>query len=609
MNTTASPHTHSRSWRYLPLLMAIFLLVVAASRMIHLPGQNPDADEIWSVWQTFGTPQQIVTWTPYDWPPLYYLALGAWTHVAGITPVMVRLLSVLVFLPGVACLYAAVRRMADSRAAWLAAFAFSAFGYSIFLSILIRGYAFLVALAPAMLWLTLRYFARPKFGRAVWLGLCMAVMFYTHYTSVLVFALIGLFTLIVYRGKIWRWWLPGLIAAILAGPLIVSKLSLTATRASGAGIILPPPLKAIPGVFGDFTGAAVILWAVLFILATLLAVSNWRQRSGRTLALAMWVLAIPAMYFSNGFLGFRNLRYMWWGVLCLALWIGWGLARLPRDLAFIAGLVMILAMFTPIQYASYSGMIIWPWLQNFDGLSQHIQGGDVVLIDPKLKIDSGEGWDYFTRIYFPQGLDFVTDPTGYRRVWYASIGGNETPDIKNALMNGRVAATFFGPPTFLFRLYEAPADTTGILFENGMRFHGVDLLDNATPDVPVRHEGETLRLRLWWSVDQLPALDYSIGVYFMAEDGSKLLSQTDGPPQLSDLSGVRKDLTPINTSQLLPGSFYVDEREITIPDPTSTGTYAVYLTVYDAATNTKVAAPGVNADKLLLIQRISVKSW
>src|SRR5262249_31096383 len=111
MNTITPQNSFARGSRYLAIIFATFLVVVAASRMIHLPGLNPDADEIWSVWQTFGTPQQIVAWTPYDWPPLYYLTLGAWTQIAGITPIMVRFLSVLVFLPGVACLFAAVRRM------------------------------------------------------------------------------------------------------------------------------------------------------------------------------------------------------------------------------------------------------------------------------------------------------------------------------------------------------------------------------------------------------------------------------------------------------------------------------------------------------------------
>ncbi len=608
MTTTESHNKSSLTYRYLPLLIAIFLLVVATSRMIRVPGLNPDADEIWSVWQTFGTPQQIVSWTPYDWPPLYYLALGGWTHIAGITPVMARFLSILVFLPGVACLYAAVRRMQESRTAWLAIVAFAALGDSIFLSTLIRGYAFLIALAPVMLWLTLRYFARPTFWRAAWLGLCMAVMFYTHYTSVLCFALIGLYTLIVYRRRVWHWWLPGLVAAILAGPLIVSKLSLVSTRASAAVITLPPPWQAIPRTFGEFTGPAVAFWAVLFITATILALITRRRLMAPTLALGLWVLVIPAMYFSNAFLGFWNLRYMWWGVFVLAVWIAWGLAFLPRPILTVTGAAMLLAMFIPIPYESYSGMTLWPWIQNFNGLAEHIQGGDVVLIDPRLKIDSGEGWDYFTRVYFPQGLTFVTDPTPYHRVWYAS-DSNPTPEILAGLNKGRVAATFFGTPGFLIRLYETPPDPAGILFDNGMRFQGVEVLDHATPDVPVRHEGESVRLHLWWSVDHPPALDYSIGVYFMPEDGSRLIAQTDGPPQLVDLSGVRTDLPLINTSQMFPGQFYIDQRTISIPNPTETGNYAIYLTIYDSATNTKVAAPGVNADKLLLIQRISVKSW
>src|SRR5260221_6833376 len=180
--------------RYLPLVLAALLLIVAASRLIRLPGLIPDTDEIWSIWQTFGTPQQILSWTPYDWPPLYYLALGAWKEIAGFNPVMLRFLSVLVFLPGVASIYRAGRRMFGESGAWLAAITFAAFGYVNFLSTLICGYAFLIALTPLMLWLILCYFARPTRWRAVWLGVCMAVMFYSPLNSLFVFALIWLFT-------------------------------------------------------------------------------------------------------------------------------------------------------------------------------------------------------------------------------------------------------------------------------------------------------------------------------------------------------------------------------------------------------------------------------
>lgn len=56
---------------------ALTLLLIAASRVLLLSHLSFDHDEVWSVWQTFGTPQEIIARTPFDWPAGYYLSLGA----------------------------------------------------------------------------------------------------------------------------------------------------------------------------------------------------------------------------------------------------------------------------------------------------------------------------------------------------------------------------------------------------------------------------------------------------------------------------------------------------------------------------------------------------
>src|SRR5258706_1376763 len=108
-----------------PLVLALVLLAVAARRLIRFQGPTPDTDEVWSIWQTFGTPQQIVSWTPYDWPPLYFLLLGGWKELVGITPLVLRYLSLLAFLPSVAAMYRAAWKMFGREAALPVAIAFA----------------------------------------------------------------------------------------------------------------------------------------------------------------------------------------------------------------------------------------------------------------------------------------------------------------------------------------------------------------------------------------------------------------------------------------------------------------------------------------------------
>src|SRR5258708_13115294 len=83
------PHlARQRLW----VLVGIFLIIFA-SRIARLPTLNMEKDEVWSVWQTFGTPQQIVSWTPYDWSPTSYLVVDVWQRLTGINPLTLRLLS------------------------------------------------------------------------------------------------------------------------------------------------------------------------------------------------------------------------------------------------------------------------------------------------------------------------------------------------------------------------------------------------------------------------------------------------------------------------------------------------------------------------------------
>src|SRR5437763_884439 len=98
-------------------LVAAILIVIAASRLGHLPGLDLDGDEVWSIWQTFGTPGDILRWTPYDWPPLFYLVLGLWKGFVGIHPFVVRVLPVFAYLIGAACLYRVTSKILNRNAA------------------------------------------------------------------------------------------------------------------------------------------------------------------------------------------------------------------------------------------------------------------------------------------------------------------------------------------------------------------------------------------------------------------------------------------------------------------------------------------------------------
>jgi hypothetical protein len=235
-----------------------------------------------------------------------------------------------------------------------------------------------------------------------------------------------------------------------------------------------------------------------------------------------------------------------------------------------------------------------------------MKAGDAVLLDPKFSIGFPEAWNYYTRVYFPDGLDIVTKPDNHRRIWYVKEDGWQDPETQREVSANRREGEFFGPWNFLFRLYEAPPDIQGIPFENGMRFHGAEILDDPRSGYAVYHDGETVHLRLWWSVDHPVTLDYSETVQFVLASG-KLGAQNDGPPAPAK--------APSATSQWLPGRFYVEDRDLTLPYPLHTHNsphadkYMLYLGVYHYSDRKPISAPGVNENHLLPIQTIWLKTW
>ena len=594
-----------RERRFWSVITALFL-VIAASRLLRLDGMTLNRDEVWSVWQTFGSPAQILQWTPYDWPPLYYLTLGAWRGLTSAYPVPLRMFSALVFPLGVAFLFRVMRRLRGFQAAVMTSLAYSALGFGILLSVEVRGYALLMALLPMALWLTVRYFDHPGWRRALWLALALAAMFYTSFTSAGAFMVLGLFTLLVYRWRVWRWWLPGALAGVLILPLVAAKAQLAVDRVEATQTLTPPPLpQALLRLFQDYTGYSFVLWVVLFVVATVLIVLFVRRHRVYPVAFFVWAVGMPlAMYVLNPVLGFFSPRYAWWIMPGIALWVGWGLAALPRSGTAAAVLMLTGMLFYPLpQVGQYQ---IWqnlsPLNENFAWLRDHMQWGDVILYDPGNRCGATEEWDYYRRTYFPNGLQFVDAPGDFRRVWV--LNHSRQPETLQTILDTRyIPGRFVGPPGCVFRLYEAPPDIEGVLFENGMRFHGFDLMEGEQPVLnPVaRHEAESVRLRLWWSAERQLDLDYSVSTYLKRE--SQIIDQVDGPP-----NAYFPPDAPAETSRWTPGQLYVEERELHLPYPSS-GSYALFMAVYFWDDPLPVAAPGVNDDGHLRLWSVPVRSY
>jgi hypothetical protein len=587
------------------------LLLIAASRVLRFGGLTMNPDEVWSVWQTFGTPGQILQWTPYDWPPGYYLSLGLWRGLSGQFPIILRYLNVLILVIGLSCLFRVVNRLRGRYAALLALPIYAAFSYGIILTVEVRGYALLMGILPLALWFTLRYFDHPSLKRALPLAISLAAKLYMSLTAAGAVLILGLYTLVIYHKRIWRWWLPGLIFLILVLPLIISKATVTLNRTGATRTLTLPPIpEALSNLFRAYGGydGSLVIWIVLALLATILILYRRARITRQTLGLALWALGGSLlMYLTHPLLAFFSPRYAWWIMLGVALWVAWGLSYLPRRFALALVVFFTVLTFAPVPFQEYNifAEVMSPLESNFIWLKDHMLTGDVFVADPAMTCGGQEEWDYYIRTYFPRGLQFVKNPEGYRRIWY--ITGSAPPDValQQKVSQDRISERFVGPATCNFRLYEAPPDMTGVLFDNGMRFHGIDVMEGDRPwSAPlVRHEGETIRLRVWWSVDRIPDLDYSINTY-AGYNSNSLLTQVDGPPQL-----IYPPRAPQETSRWKLGQYYIEQRDLVLPFPTARGDYGLFMVIYFWGDGKRVPAPGVDENMALSLQPLRVMAY
>ena len=592
-------------------LLTALIFLIAASRAIRINDFHLDNDEIWAIWQTMGTPQQIIQWTSPTEHPTYFLLLDAWRQIAGMDPFVLRYLSLLLSLFALAFMYRAIRRRHGHNAGVIAALAYSVFAISQFTSLYTRSYILAYAVLPLALWLIHRYFDKPTILRAVLLSLSLATLYVSTVTIVPVFFLLGLYTLFVYRQQIWRWWLPVLLLLFLTLPdVLTNKLPSVSNHANAPRMFILPPLPTATIEFFDYlTGTP--LWFIFLALALITLIFRFRHsfKANRHLILQVifwgaWIVGVPVLlYVLEPRLGFYTLkRYGWWYVFGIGIFIAISLARLPTYGKRLVVVSLVCLSFIPFRLNNFS-YIVTPLSENLKWLRDHLEANDALLIDPNITCNFPEEWDYYTHLYFPDGLRYVDKPQDARRIWYVASQDDASRQVEKELAKDHIPGRYVGPPGCFFRLYEAPPDPVGVLYPNGMRFHGAEIMDGDKPynGKPVMREGQPFKLHLWWSVDKQVDLDYSVGLSLSL---SQVISQWDSAPNIVFPEGA-----PHETSRWQTGQIYLEERDLQIPYPYGRSGIALNLVLYWFGDNQRLIAPGVARDGTRYLGRIEVVAW
>ena len=115
--------------------------------------------------------------------------------------------------------------------------------------------------------------------------------------------------------------------------------------------------------------------------------------------------------------------------------------------------------------------------QNLAWLQQEWKAGDVVLLeDDEGCSEYSEVWNQTLRTYFPNGLPVIDHINDETRIWYVNYGGAPDSPHWQTLQRDYIARKFVGTPECQFHLYEGPPDQEGLIFENGLRFHGAQII-------------------------------------------------------------------------------------------------------------------------------------
>lgn len=248
-------------------------------------------------------------------PPLYYLLLDGWTLIFGESELMLRLPSVLAALLTLACTFAIGKRLLDAPSGLLALLWLLPLGSFVYYAREARMYAPLLALTTLAVLAYLHWSQRRTWWRGLLLGICGALLLWTHYLGVLVIAVLsvhGAFfgatahqpidaeakrpprrPLIAFLLALLRRLWPLMIAAALFAPWLPQALYQLRLN--------PYTAAPIPTDWGAVWGLVLALTAgvpMLYGLLLLAGVGAWRHIPRHTLTLVLlWLLLPPLILF------------------------------------------------------------------------------------------------------------------------------------------------------------------------------------------------------------------------------------------------------------------------------------------------------------------------
>jgi MFS family permease len=574
----------------------VVLLIAAIATLVHADTLTLWSDEIWSVFHTSGTTQQVFQDQDVTWPFGYYLALHLWTQFATNNDFSLHVFGALIGLLTTACIIRAGRRLlpgsrelfAAPVAGLLAGLAFATSSYALYFQLEVRGYGLMLLAEAAFVWLFLRWHARPTRWRGAVLLVAQIMLMYTQFILFVIIGLAGVYTVMsswrrADRRRIGYWLLITILTGIAFLPLLSQFLRGFRLRANIGGQPLPNYfLYPFDSFYHAYSAHSDVLFGLilLFVFVGLILGLTTRRMNWSIVAwLGVWAIAIPvAAYVTKEQTASFTTRYLTFTMPAAFLLIGLGLAALPRrvmTLSVLAVFVLATVPWQPYEHRPHDSDTP-PVGEFMRAMNTYFQPGDQLLVDPGCNCVDPITWAYYQSLYCSHcGIQPITDRAMLtdlshtaRRIWLLVRQGNTDNTLAQAVSTGRITRKFWGPWYFIATLYESPPldQAKWINFGDSIQFGGAQITRRAQLE-----SGDNIVITLWWSIKQPIGDDYSISVRLIDPNG-KLVIQSDGTPHTAG--------TPDALSSWQPGALYLDTRQLAVPFYQRDGDYTLQLVVY-----------------------------
>ena len=577
-------------------VLLLILLLAWGLRTHDLQVRSLWADEGWTMLLSAGPRLGTIarTLAADQHPPLFFILFRLWRNVAGDTEFAVRYFGVLAGVLTIAGSYRLGRALFTPKAGVLAALILALADLPIDLAQEARHYGLLALWVVFCAYFYVRWWRHPAFANRFGFVLTAIALIYTHYLGAILLVAEFAHLLIVVRP--WRRLRDGvfLFGAVGAAflpwlPVMIDQNRLRWTNPLYYQNSLPNNLDTYRAVRTALLGHYYAIFGVLMVLGLLWVTyrhtgQEWRAQArlrptGPAVFLLLWAgLMIGPTVIVNQQRQFLTVRNFILVTPVIAVLVGHGLANLQRAARwFMVALVLIVGLTTVDARRSYPD-----WRAVTRNVTDNHLPGEPVLMDVwvgdfpvRYYIDRQMGadtprvslreWrDQYKAQFLPTLLAYLNKFDAFWLIYWGDAPMSEYGDLIADAGFQRTAALVvehLGTPLYSYR-YDRLSESVIGSFGDVFALRKVAAPETAAP-------GERLRVALWWTAEQTPALDYSVSVFVLAADGS-LVAQHDGPPQ----GGAAP------TSTWRPGELKYDEHRLTLPDNLPPGRYQLRVKVY-----------------------------